>query len=343
MDQFKSFVSNMRGIWQSPEQAVIAEDISDAFVSDSAPSTDTLSANTYKTTFVNDFADSAESDSHETKLYAVEKCAEINDEADSYEEFDKPNFTVARSAKGDDTISFDSEYEISASTKSTYNQTVASAKTYCYANAVDTSFLTFGMPKSSTIVSTPKMQYTETSANYTAPARNEQTVQNTVKASVGFNTATTSATPNSSYTASRISGGRSMTSDKYSVQVLRPTTVEEVNEACTLLKDGNVVMTVLSGIADRTARLRYLDYLSGCCKGCDADFKEIVKVDSIDAVLIASPRGIGIKFPIPAASVENTQTTATGAASSAASASSNAASAFANVFGTTNWVPSRTK
>lgn len=320
MAQFKSIVSSVKSIWQTPEQAVYAEeDINNAFESTTlkvAPSTDTLSADNITNSFVNDFAEPAKISVSEEKIYANDSY-----NGDGYEDLTDPTFTVAKSAKGDDTMPTFVEYEIKSDVVASQPAKVQPVRAAFDDFVVNTSFLFSGKTTNSVPAEAPK------------EIKIEKPATNQVKASVGFNTASASTNPTPSYTASKVtSSARPSSSDKYSVQVLRPTNVEDVNEACTLLKEGNVVMAVLSGIGDRNARLRYLDYLSGCCKGCDADFKEIVKVDSIDAVLIASPRGIGIKFPVPAAAEP-------AAPAQASTTPASNASAFANVFGTTNEAP----
>lgn len=167
---------------------------------------------------------------------------------------------------------------------------------------------------------------------------------NQVKASVGFNTATAAASASTTFSPTRFTtGGRAMTSEKVSVQILKPTKVEDVSDACALVKDGNIVMANLCGIPDMTSRLRYLDYLSGCCKGCDAEFKEVVKVESADCVLVATPKGIGIKSPAVQAPVMEMPETQPAQSSE----KPNRPSAFSSVFGnvdlgggqgaTTNW------
>lgn len=325
MAQFKSIVSSVKSIWQTPEQAVYAEeDISNAFETvtlKAAPSTDTVSADNITNSFANDFAETAKVSVAEEKIYAHDSY-----NGDGYEDLTDPTFTVAKSAKGDDPMPSFAEYEVISASANRSN-VVSSQPTMQPVRAsfddfvVNTSFLFSGKTTNSVPAEAPR------------EIKIEKPATNQVKASVGFNTASASTNPTPTYSASKVTASaRPSSSDKYSVQVLRPTNVEDVNEACTLLKEGNVVMAVLSGIGDRNARLRYLDYLSGCCKGCDADFKEIVKVDSIDAVLIASPRGIGIKFPVPAAAEP-------AAPAQASTTPASNASAFANVFGTTNEAP----
>ena len=83
--------------------------------------------------------------------------------------------------------------------------------------------------------------------------------------------------------------------DKVTVQILKPTEISEATAAGTLLKKGIVVICNLSEIPDKNTRIRFSDFLCGCCKGCDADFTEIISVESPNAVLIAVPSSVGLK------------------------------------------------
>ena len=85
---------------------------------------------------------------------------------------------------------------------------------------------------------------------------------------------------------------------KTTVQILKPANISEASEASALLKKGVIVVAVLSGISDKNARVRYSDFLCGCCKGCDADFCEIVPVDAADAVLMAIPGNVTLVQPV---------------------------------------------
>ncbi len=117
------------------------------------------------------------------------------------------------------------------------------------------------------------------------------------KAPVGFSTAGAISTSTQNYNPARTNiGGRGM--EKMTVQILKPTDISEASEASSLLKNGIIVIAELSGIADKNARVRYSDFLCGCCKGCDADFREIVPVDAANSVLIAVPTGAALKMPI---------------------------------------------
>ena len=117
------------------------------------------------------------------------------------------------------------------------------------------------------------------------------------KAPVGFNTSGAGSTGTQNYNPARTnSGGRGM--EKMTVQILKPTDISEASEASNLLKNGIIVIAELSGIADKNARVRYSDFLCGCCKGCDADFREIVPVDAANSVLIAVPTGLTLKMPV---------------------------------------------
>lgn len=332
-------MANIKGMWVSPEQAVIAEQetFEDAYAADdkseqvfdmkepAAPTTDTISAENVKNmyTFVEE--------KPQAKEETVQIYANNSYTGDGYEDLTVPTFSVAKSAKFDEPVKTPA-FESVAPARSVVTESKPAANSI-FNGFVNTSFLFDTKPsvRSEAVkIETP----TTVEPVKSEPVNAEPVKRPQVRTSVGFNTATASAST-SGYTPSKLAtGSRSISADKFSVQVLRPTNVEDVNEACTLLKDGNVVMTVLSGISDRNARLRYLDYLSGCCKGCDADFREIVKVDSIDAVLIAAPKGIGLKFPIP-------QAAAAAAYAEAAEepeqkpASSSTQGAF-NVFGATN-------
>ncbi len=327
MALMKSFLSNVKNVWQSPEQAVIEEDIADgAFVaSDSfngTPSTDTVNADVITNTYTAPAAETKKSQTN--NIYANSN----NYIGDGYEDLTDVNFSVAKSA------SFEEEPQLDQD--DLLEETIISETTIAAAGKfkgfVDTRFLFEGQKAeaSAAVVNTepvrevnftpvvpldeifaPKKQETVAEVKEIREERKPEIVakpsaqesigvkaDNVVKASVGFNTAT--ATVNTtSFTSSKFTtGGKTMASEKISVQILKPTRVEDVSEACSILKEGSIIMAVLSGIPDKNARLRYLDYLSGCCKGCDADFKEIVKVDSIDCVLVAAPRGVGLKFPV---------------------------------------------
>ena len=122
---------------------------------------------------------------------------------------------------------------------------------------------------------------------------------NVVKGSFGFNT--TNKAAGSSYAAKPATAAKNTFSSGLTVDILRPTKVDDVAEACAKIKEGIIVVAVLSGISDKNVRLRYLDYFSGCCKGCDANFKEVVRVDSSDCVLVAVPSGVNLQLPVDAA------------------------------------------
>ena len=122
------------------------------------------------------------------------------------------------------------------------------------------------------------------------------------KAAVGFNTtAAMSSQQNTSFSgttrANTTIGGKAM-DNKTTVQILKPANISEASEASALLKKGVIVVAVLSGISDKNARVRYSDFLCGCCKGCDADFCEIVPVDATDAVLMAIPGNVTLVQPV---------------------------------------------
>lgn len=117
------------------------------------------------------------------------------------------------------------------------------------------------------------------------------------KAVVGFNTTAAAGTPSGtpySGGAARATnyGGKSM--DNLTVQVLRPKEISEASFVGSLLKKGIVVVCNLSEIPDKNTRIRFSDYLCGCCKGCDASFSEIISVESSTAVLIAVPSNVNL-------------------------------------------------
>ena len=128
------------------------------------------------------------------------------------------------------------------------------------------------------------------------------------RAPMGFNTNSAIKTPTLNFAAesggngggvsiktNSINGGRKM--DNVTVQVLNPVDINEAEEAGNLLKKNIIVVAVLSGIADKNARVRYSDFLTGCCKGCDAEFKAIVPVELTDSVLVAVPKGVKLSMP----------------------------------------------
>ncbi|MBR5059837.1 MAG: cell division protein SepF [Clostridia bacterium] len=122
------------------------------------------------------------------------------------------------------------------------------------------------------------------------------------KAAVGFNTtAAMSSQQSASFSGTTRTnttiGGKAM-DNKTTLQILKPTNISEASEASALLKRGVIVVAVLSGITDKNARVRYSDFLCGCCKGCDADFCEIVPVDATDAVLMAIPGNVTLVQPV---------------------------------------------
>ena len=98
--------------------------------------------------------------------------------------------------------------------------------------------------------------------------------------------------------------------ENMTVQVLKPTEISEATAAGSLLKKGIVVICNLSEIPDKNTRIRFSDFLCGCCKGCDADFSEIISVESPNAVLIAVPSSVTLKNAAPATKVEEKPTPA---------------------------------
>ena len=131
---------------------------------------------------------------------------------------------------------------------------------------------------------------------HTAPELTGDTGTVKAKAVVGFNTSGASGTGASGgYSSSRNSSYGGSTMDKITVQIIKPTEISEATAAGTLLKKGIVVICNLSEIPDKNTRIRFSDFLCGCCKGCDADFTEIISVESPNAVLIAVPSSVGLK------------------------------------------------
>ena len=126
------------------------------------------------------------------------------------------------------------------------------------------------------------------------------------KAVVGFNTtgSTGSQAAQTGFNAQRKTNYGGVTMENMTVQVLKPTEISEATAAGSLLKKGIVVICNLSEIPDKNTRIRFSDFLCGCCKGCDADFSEIISVESPNAVLIAVPSSVTLKNAAPATKVE---------------------------------------
>lgn len=126
------------------------------------------------------------------------------------------------------------------------------------------------------------------------------------KAVVGFNTtgSTGSSSSATGYTSQRNTRYGGVAMDNLTVQVLKPTEISEATAAGSLLKKGVVVICNLSEIPDKNTRIRFSDFLCGCCKGCDADFSEIISVESSNAVLIAVPSNVTLKNAAPAPKAE---------------------------------------
>ncbi|MCR5694789.1 MAG: cell division protein SepF [Clostridia bacterium] len=190
--------------------------------------------------------------------------------------------TVAASAAGDKVTDSESSPEINYS----YSGSRAPA--------------TFG--------STPITRY-ETSAparDVRTAAAGDDSVTVRAKAVVGFNTngASGGSSAASGYTGQRTSKYGGMTMDNTTVQVLRPTEISEATAAGSLLKKGIVVICNLSEIPDKNTRIRFSDFLCGCCKGCDADFSEIISVESPNAVLIAVPSNVTLKNAVETTKTE---------------------------------------
>ncbi len=136
------------------------------------------------------------------------------------------------------------------------------------------------------------------------PADDTNTVR--AKAVVGFNTtgSTGSQSAQVGFNAQRKTNYGGVTMENMTVQVLKPTEISEATAAGLLLKKGIVVICNLSEIPDKNTRIRFSDFLCGCCKGCDADFSEIISVESPNAVLIAVPSSVTLKNAAPAPKVE---------------------------------------
>jgi len=294
--------------YKSPEAAVIEQDglIEDAFVStisDDSPSGDTYIASSIVKPTTDQYSIGGIS---QEKIYDHDEYV-----GDDYEDLSDPSFSVSSDVEMSDEISNQVPSFVRKEEK--IYQPAASYKTSAFDNFNLDSAQAFRAKRQSAVIEATNTDYQSVSVNNgdrrTETVRNAMPQQqrpgmsgtseeNRIKSAVGFNTGFATAQTQSSFTSSRLStGGRGMVAEKAAVQVLTPTKVEDVGEACAYLKEGAVVMAVLSGITDKSTRMRYLDYLCGCCKGCDADFKEVVSVESSDCVLVAAPRGIGLKTP----------------------------------------------